>query len=78
MIGCNSKGSNAYFIRKDKVGDLKIKTVEEGYVLSKFRETFMNGERISGLNRIKLIEGLDVVDVQTGKTLKIDSSLIEY
>lgn len=78
FIGCNSKGNNAYFIRKDKVGDLKVRTVEEGYVLSKFRETFINGERISGLNRIKLIEGLDVVDVQTGKILKIDSSLIAY
>ncbi len=78
FIGCNSKGNNAYFIRKDKIGNFKIKTADEGYVLSKFRETTLGRERVSGLNRIKLIEGLDVIDIETGSLIKIDSSLIVY
>ena len=78
LIGSNSKGNNAYFIRNDKVGNFKVKSAEEGYVLSKFRETTENGERVSGLHRIKLIEGLDVINVITGEALKIDSTLIKY
>lgn len=78
FIGCNSKGNNAYFIRNDKVGSFKIKTVEEGYVLSKFREALLRGERISGLNRIRQIEGLDVIDTETKEIIKIDSTLINY
>ncbi len=78
FIGSNSSGNNAYFIRKDKIGNFKVKTVNEGYVLSKFRETLINGERISGKNRIKLIEGLDVIDTVTGTASKIAFSSIEY
>ena len=78
FIGCNSKGNNAYFIRNDKSSAFPVKTVEEGYVLSKFRETVKNGERVSGINRIKLIEGLEVVDVETNNVVKIDASLIQY
>jgi len=78
FIGCNSKGNNAYFVRDDKLGALKHKSSEDGYVLSKFRETIKNGERVSGLNRIKLIEGLDVIDTVTNESIKIHSSLIEY
>lgn len=78
FIGCNSKGNNAYFIRNDKLGNIKAKSVEEGYVLSKFREIQINAERITGLNRIKLIEGLDVIDITNGKTVQINSSLIQY
>lgn len=38
FVGCNSSGNNAYFIRKDRVGDVPIVTPEKGYVESKFRE----------------------------------------
>jgi hypothetical protein len=78
FIGCNSKGNNAYFIRNDKVGNFQVKTTEAGYVLSKFNETFMNGQRVYGRERIRLIEGLDVVNTETGEIEKIDSSVIKY
>lgn len=78
FIGCNSKGNNAYFLRKDKSSPFKIKSVEQGYVLSKFRETVIDGERISGKDRIRQIEGLEVVDIVTEQKIKIDTSLIQY
>ncbi|TSD03473.1 MAG: hypothetical protein Athens071416_154 [Parcubacteria group bacterium Athens0714_16] len=38
FIGCNSHGGNAYFIRKDKIGKLKVVTPQEGYRATKSRE----------------------------------------
>jgi hypothetical protein len=38
FIGTNSAGNNAYFVRKDKIGNLQVLTPSEGYVKAKFRE----------------------------------------
>ena len=38
FVGTNSCGGNSYFIRKDKIGNLKVLTTEEGYVATKTRE----------------------------------------
>ena len=38
FVGSNSAGNNAYFVRKDRLGDLPALSAEEGYVASKFRE----------------------------------------
>jgi hypothetical protein len=79
FIGCNSKGNNAYFVRNDKMHSaIREKTVEEGYVVSKFREANVDGFRPLGKDRIKLIEGLDIFDVDKGANVKIDSSQVKY
>jgi hypothetical protein len=78
FIGCNSKGNNAYFLRQDKLGNFKAKTIDEGFVPSKFRETWSKGERPIGIERIKLIEGMEVVNVETGEKVKIELSQIQY
>ena len=66
FIGCNSSGNNAYFVRKDKIGDLKPLTCEEGFRDSKFRE-FINeeGKKISGHKRIDLIKGMKIFNTET-------------
>lgn len=38
FVGCNSHGGNAYFIRKDRIGNLKVLTPQEGYRATKSRE----------------------------------------
>ena len=38
FVGCNSNGNNAYFIRNDKLGPLKVLSAEEGYVESIFHD----------------------------------------
>jgi len=69
FIGCNSAGNNAYFVRKDKLNHIVREIpLEEGYVLSKFREsrnrdgtlTYMTGDR-----RLELIKGMPVYNVNS-------------
>jgi len=74
LIGCNNAGNNSYFVRKDLLND-KIKEVpiHIAYKESKFREsrdedgklTFLLGE-----NRLKILQGLEVINVLTGLTEK--------
>lgn len=67
FIGCNSNGNNAYFIRKDKQKELKVKSLPEGYVLSQFSEsrnesgqlTFVRGDK-----RLEIIKGLPVFNTR--------------
>jgi hypothetical protein len=66
FVGCNSNGNNAYFVRKDKVGGLKIKTVEEGYVESQYRESRdVEGSLtyVTGRDRIELLRGLSIFNI---------------
>jgi hypothetical protein len=80
LLGCNTAGNNAYFIRNDCLGlvGLPRLTPEEAFVDSKFREsrdqsgqlTFLRGEQ-----RASLISKLEVVDVQAGITKPLNSFL---
>lgn len=71
FIGCDSAGVNAYFIRSDRLnGRVSEVSLEDGYVMSKFRES--RNERgeltyVSGRDRIELIRGLPVYNVVTGE-----------
>jgi len=74
LIGCNLAGNNAYFVRKDLLNDkITEKTVEEAFVLSKFREGRNEDGSLSYLEsgRYEIIKGLDVVDVKTGLIEKL-------
>lgn len=67
FVGSNSYGNNAYFIRKDRIGNLKVFSAEEGYVLSQFRESRDakgNMNYLSGADRYACIKGLPVYNVQ--------------
>jgi len=74
FVGCNSNGNNAHFVRKDKVGNIPIKTASQGYVESKFREardrdgnlTYLRGEQ-----RIEIIKDMQVFDVESGQLVYI-------
>jgi hypothetical protein len=72
LIGCNSNGNNAYFVRKDKIGEFKVRSCEEAYVRGKFRLKFSDkGDPLlwhqiqSGLN------GLPVVNVEENSIEKL-------
>ncbi|NQU33280.1 MAG: hypothetical protein HQ521_08605, partial [Bacteroidetes bacterium] len=74
FIGSNSNGNNAYFVRNDKMKNLKTLTVAEGYVESKFREC-RNTQRkltyISGEKRLEVLRELEIYNVETGSLEKI-------
>lgn len=69
LIGCNSAGNNAYFVRNDKLNDsVKPCTVEDGYVCSKFRESRNKSGQLTylaGEDRFEQIRELEVYDVIT-------------
>jgi hypothetical protein len=74
FIGCSSAGNNAYFVRRDKIGNLKALTSEEGYVQSNVRESRDAQGRLTfvgGSERIKLIQDMPVYDVQRDVVCKI-------
>lgn len=73
FIGCNSNGNNAYFVRKDKISNLRKLGPEEGFTDSKFREYVdLNGERVGGNNRLKLIAGMNILDLESNEIKKIE------
>lgn len=74
FIGCNSAGNNAYFIKNGYLKDLKPLIAEEGYVLSKFRESRDkrgNLNYLSGEVRLKSIKELPVYNTRSKNIEKL-------
>lgn len=75
LLGCNSAGNNAYFLRNDHLQE-GIPTVspEKGYVCSRFRES-RNPEGtlsfLSGPERLRLLTGMPVYNVESGQIEEI-------
>lgn len=72
LVGGNSTGLNAFFVRNDLVdGNLTVCTPAEAHVVSLYRESRdAQGKPnwLSGDARLKAIAGLPVIDVVTGGT----------
>lgn len=70
FIGSNSAGNNAYFIRNDRLGDLQLLSVKEGYVAARFREHRDEHGRLtfqSGMAAIESIRGMQVFNTRTNE-----------
>jgi hypothetical protein len=74
FVGCNLNGNNAHFVRNDKTGKIPVKSAEQGYVESKFREsrdkdgnlTFLRGNE-----RLEAIKDMQVVDIRKSRLASI-------
>jgi hypothetical protein len=67
FVGCNSAGNNAYFVRKDKLGNLRHLECVEGYVEAKFRESRNRNGELTYLpmgKRLSEIAHMPVFDVR--------------
>jgi hypothetical protein len=74
FVGSNSAGNNAFFVRKDRLGNIKAVTAEEGYVESKFRDSRNKDGDLdfaSGAKRYEKIKGLKVFDVVQNKIISL-------
>jgi len=74
LVGSNSTGSNAFFVRKELVGDLKVLTPEQAYRPAQFRESRDPEGRLTFLGREmarKEVGNLLVVDVETGSQMRL-------
>lgn len=70
FVGSNSAGNNAYFVKKEFIGDLKVLSAAEGYVSSKFRESRDERGNLSYLRsneRLTAIRGLPVFNTRTNQ-----------
>jgi hypothetical protein len=74
FVGCNSNGNNAHFVRRDRVGKIPVKTVEDGYVESKFRESRDENGNLNflrGQQRLKSIQDMPLVDVESDRQVLV-------
>lgn len=75
FIGCNSAGNNAYFVRIDKLNDnVRESSLENGYVLSKYRESRDRDGQLTylaGNDRIEAIRLMPVYNVDKNQIEKL-------
>lgn len=78
LVGCNSNGANAYFIRNDRFGSLRPLSAAEGFVQSRFRESRDRSGRltfISAADRMQQIGHLPVYDVEENRIASLERLL---
>jgi hypothetical protein len=70
LVGTNSNGCNAFFVRNDLVNEkIKVLTAEQAFLPSKIRQSRDkqgNLSYLAGNDGLKEIKGLPVVNVETG------------
>lgn len=74
FVGCNSHGNNAYFVRNDKMKDLKKLSPVDGFVKAKFlliRNS--EGEEFSEREKRDSLVGKKIYNTSTGKIETIDA-----
>jgi hypothetical protein len=71
LVGCGSNGANAFFVRRDVLGDLEPQSVADAYVASRFRESRDASGALTYVGpheeRRSLIAELPLIDVMTGE-----------
>lgn len=75
FVGSNSHGTNAFFVRRDLVGSLRELTAEEGYVLSRTRESRDQAGRLTflaGEARRQMLRGLEFYDLRTESVIILE------
>jgi hypothetical protein len=76
LVGCNSAGNNAYFIRKDKIDSLRALNVKEAFVDARWRDSRDKGGKLdylTGAERFNAIAHLEVYDLSANKLAPLSS-----
>lgn len=76
LVGCNSAGNNAYFVRNNKVADLPVITVHEAFVEARFRDSRDEKGKLTyltGAERFHAIAELEVYDLRQNKIAPLSS-----
>ena len=74
LVGCNSNGNNAFFVRTDRLGPLQPLSEAAAYVPARFRESRDESGRLSYLDREacrELIQDLLVCDVERDQVVSL-------
>jgi hypothetical protein len=74
LVGTNTAGNNAFFVRKDRLGGLGTQSAAQAYVESKYRESRDASGALSylaGLERLRAIQELPLVELASGASRPI-------
>ena len=74
LVGSNSAGNNAFFVRNDLLNMLVVRTPADAWIRSEFRESRNEGGQLTYLSfddRLKLLSDLPLVNVIDGTNRKI-------
>lgn len=74
LIGSNQAGNNLFFVRRDRLGDLRARNPEDVWVEAQFSDTRdQNGNLtfLRGDDRCQLIENLPLINVVTSETTSL-------
>lgn len=68
FVGCSNSGNNSYFVRKDKIGNVKPVEPQDGYTISLFKES--RNEQgylsfIAGTSRLDMLKGMPIFNTRT-------------
>jgi len=70
LVGTNSAGCNAFYVRNDLLSDkLEVLSAKSGYTESRYRESRDSAGKltyVAGAERLRIISGLPVINVETG------------
>lgn len=70
FVGSNSVGSNAFFVRRDVLGDLRETSAGEEYSIRKFREGRNADDSLSfstTAEQLRVVADLPLIEVETGR-----------
>jgi len=76
LAGCNGAGNNAYFIRNDKIDNLRALPVKEAFVDARWRDSRdKNGKlnHLTGAERFNAIAHLEVYELSENKLAPLSS-----
>ena len=76
LVGCNSAGNNAYFIRNNKIDNLRALHVKEAFVDARWRDSRDKKGKLNhltGAQRFNAITHLEVYDLSENKLAPLSS-----
>lgn len=76
LIGCNSAGNNAYFVRNNRVDNLPVLTPERAFVDARWRDSRDESGKLTyltGTERFAAIAHLDVHDLKQNRDVPLGS-----
>lgn len=78
LVGSNSAGNNAFFVREEHAAGLPTSTAEAAYVRAQFRESRGSSGELTFLDHaaaLALVGHLPVVDVDTKQTVRLSDAV---
>ncbi len=76
LVGCNSAGNNAYFVRNDKIDNLRVLSPQEAFVDARWRDSRDKKGKLTYLTdgeRFEAIADLAVYDLRQDKVVPLNS-----